>query len=88
MSLGGALLRQVFQVFPFAVLSYICHSLLFLAVLAVFSDSLALSASIPLFFVPTYPLGADFGAKTKTTLENLSKKRLVKMPEDQQGKYE
>ena len=34
-----------------------------LIILVVFSDSLALSASIPLFFVQKYPLGVDFGPK-------------------------
>ncbi len=34
---------------------------LFLMILVVFSDSLAFSASIPLFFVQKYSLGDDFG---------------------------
>jgi hypothetical protein len=33
--------------------------------LLVFSDSLALSASIALFFVPKDPLGPDLGPKAK-----------------------
>ena len=35
----------------------------------VFSDSLAFSASIPLFFVPKYPLGHDFGPKQRFLLK-------------------
>ena len=42
--------------------------MLFLVILVVFSDSLALSASIPLFFVLKYPLGVDLGAKTKLSI--------------------
>ena len=42
-----------------------------------FSDSLALSASIALFFVPKDPLGSDFGPKHnfKKKLGNLSNTR-------------
>ena len=44
--------------------------------LVVSSDSLAFSASIPLFSVPKYPLGADFGLKQNSKkLENLSNTR-------------
>ena len=37
----------------------------FLMILIVLSDSLALSASIPLFFVPKYPPGVRFWTKAK-----------------------
>ena len=57
----------------------------------VFSDSLALSASIPLFSVQNYPLGIDCGAKTKLhtqKLENLSKKRLGSKDKEARRKHE
>ena len=49
----------------------------FLMILVVFSDSLALSASIPLFLIKKYPLGRRAWAKKEEArkTENLSKKR-------------
>ena len=50
-----------------------------LVILVIVSDSLALSASIPLFFVTKCPPGVDLWAKTtfQKNMNNLSKKRLV-----------